>query len=69
MSFTHLKPRSFDSIYKINMRGHWKNESDCLNCNVDFERPDPENVSAFNEWAEGEEELYLFRRDEAGSLM
>ena len=65
----HLKPRSVETLEKMNPRIPWINQPDCQNCHVDYERPDPGNVTAFNRWTKDLKELYRFRHDDTGSLM
>ena len=65
----HLKPGAVETLEKINPRMPWEHEPDCLNCHVDYERPDPGNATAFNKWTKGPEELYRLRHDDTGALM
>lgn len=65
----NLTPRKVKSIDEINSRIPWINEPDCLNCHVDFERPDPATADGFNKWTAGPQELFRMRHDDAGSLM
>jgi cytochrome bd-type quinol oxidase subunit 1 len=65
----HLTPRTAKSLEEINPRTPWLNEPDCLNCHVDFERPDIETASGFNRWTQGPEELFRLRHEYTGTLM
>jgi hypothetical protein len=62
-----LVPRTAASKAEINPRGPWLNEPDCLNCHVDFEKPET-GYTGFNKWTKGAEELYRFRTGEEGSI-
>lgn len=61
-----IKPADFDSIDAIQPRKPWVNEPDCLNCHVDFQAP--ENDTTFNQWTQGEEDLFRNRTDESGRI-
>jgi mono/diheme cytochrome c family protein len=63
----HLRPRLVDRQEEIKPRTPWMNEPDCLNCHVDFKVPE-RNVSGFNQWTKGPENLYRLRADGAGIL-
>ena len=62
----HLKPRTVDSLEKVNGRTPWLQEPDCLNCHVDFEPAD--TTDGFNLWTKGAEGLYRMRTDEYGTV-
>lgn len=61
-----LKPTAFKNIEDIKPRQPWVNQPDCLDCHVEFAMP--ENDTTFNEWTDGEEDLYRNRTDESGRL-
>jgi cytochrome bd-type quinol oxidase subunit 1 len=63
----YLQPRTAKTKEEINPRGPWVNEPDCLNCHVDFEKPE-EGYTGFNRWTESRDELYRFRTGEEGSI-
>ena len=65
----HLSPRKVATLADINPRTPWLNEPDCLNCHVDFKRPDPRTVDGFNKWTAGPEALYRNRHDQTGSML
>ncbi len=60
----HLVPKGVEKKEEIIPRQAWVNEPDCLTCHEDF--APPETDTAFNVWAEGEEELYRNRADDMG---
>lgn len=63
----HLRPRLASAAEDINPRTPWNGLPDCLSCHVEFERPESVEVTAFNEWHEGED-LFQNRVDEAGIM-
>ena len=65
----HLTPRMVNTLDQINARTPWINEPDCLNCHVDFKRPDPATANAFNQWTSGPEALYRMRHDQTKAMM
>ncbi len=65
----HLEPRMVATMAEINPRTPWINEPDCLNCHVDFNRPDPATANAFNQWTSGLNTLYRMRHDNTQSMM
>ena len=65
----HLTPRKVATLTEINARTPWINEPDCLNCHVDFKRPDPATADAFNQWTSSPEELYRMRHDDTKTMM
>ncbi|WP_419658577.1 cytochrome c family protein (probable cytochrome bd ubiquinol oxidase, subunit I) [Desulfosarcina variabilis str. Montpellier] len=65
----HIEPRMVATLDQINARTPWINEPDCLNCHVDFKRPDPATANAFNQWTSGPEALYRIRHDQTKSMM
>ncbi|MDP3431185.1 MAG: cytochrome c, partial [Desulfomicrobium sp.] len=64
----HIKPRLVASIEEIESRTPWNDQPDCLNCHVDFEAPQGDNPSAFNQWVRGPAGLYRTRADDAGLM-
>ncbi len=60
-----LKPASVDSASKVNPRLPWVNEPDCLNCHIDFQKPEP-GYTGFNTWNKEFKDLYRMRTDDAG---
>lgn len=64
----HVKPRLVASIEEIESRTPWNDQPDCLNCHVDFEAPQGDNSSAFNQWVRGPAGLYRTRGDDAGLM-
>ncbi len=65
----HLRPRKVASLDEINARTPWVNEPDCLNCHVDFTRPDPKTADGFNRWTSGLNDLYRLRHDNTNVMM
>ncbi len=61
-----LDSRVVSSKEEINPRDPWVHEPDCLNCHVDFEKPESSTVSGFNTWTSGPEELFQTRADDMG---
>lgn len=64
----HVKPRLVASVEDIEPRTPWNDQPDCLGCHVDFEPPQGENPSAFNQWVRGPSGLYRTRTDDAGLM-
>lgn len=64
----NIKTRTVASLEDVNPRTPWLNEPDCLNCHKGFQTPESKNMSAFNTWTSGPEELYRVRFDETGKL-
>ncbi len=64
----NLKPRVASSKAVINPRNPWMAEPDCLNCHVDFELPESKQVSSFNTWTSGPEELFRMRTCDMGIM-
>lgn len=60
----HLKPIFTDSLEEIKPRQPWVNQTDCLNCHIDFEPP--EEMETFNLWTAAGEDLYQSRTCDAG---
>ena len=60
----HIQPRTVGSIQEVNARTPWLQEPDCLNCHVQYTRPDKATANAFNVWNKGPAELYRMRRDD-----
>lgn len=58
----HLTPQAVDNIDDINPRQAWVQQPDCMTCHEDYEKPEP-GPTAFNEWTEGESDLYRIRLD------
>ncbi|MFO7717300.1 MAG: cytochrome ubiquinol oxidase subunit I [Desulfohalobium sp.] len=65
----HLEPNVVESVEHIRPRTPWVNEPDCLNCHVDFGKPKSKDVSGFNKWTSGQEDLFRMRHEETGSIM
>ncbi|PIE61269.1 MAG: cytochrome C [Desulfobacterales bacterium] len=65
----HLTPRKVATVDQINARTPWINEPDCLNCHIEFTRPDPKTADAFNQWTQEAEELFRLRHDDTDSIM
>ena len=65
MLMANLTSKQVESVDEVNPRTPWLKEPDCLNCHVDFEKPEP-GASGYNQWTEGPEELYRIRTDNAG---
>ncbi len=65
---THLKPRKVANIKDINPRKPWVNEPDCLNCHVDFNTPDSDEITAFNKWTENKSDLFQNRLDDMETI-
>ncbi len=64
-----IRPRLVESVDDLEPRQPWVQLPDCLACHTDdFERPDPVDVSAFNQWTEGEDDLYRRSTDESERL-
>ena len=63
-----LTARVVDSKEDINPRNPWMNEPDCLNCHVEFDKPESRHVSGFNTWTTGPEELFRVRADDMGVM-
>jgi mono/diheme cytochrome c family protein len=64
----HVKPRLVASVEDIEPRTPWNDQPDCLGCHVDFEAPQGDNPSAFNQWVRGPAGLYRTRGDDAGLM-
>ena len=65
----NLKPRLVVGVDGVASREPWFQLPDCLACHTDeFLRPDPVEVSAFNQWTAGEDELYRKRTDDTERL-
>ncbi len=64
----HLKPQMAQSLQEIQPRTPWQDEPDCLSCHEDFQTPENTQVTAFNNWAQGKENLYQSRTDNAGLM-
>jgi hypothetical protein len=65
----NLRPRAVPAVEDVNGRTPWLQEPDCLTCHTDeFIRPDPVEVSAFNVWTDGADDLYRMRTDDTGRL-
>lgn len=64
----HLKPQMAKTVDEINPRIPWVNEPDCLNCHIDFQLPDNDDFSAFNQWTSVEEDLFRHRHDDMYAL-
>ncbi|MFA7423729.1 MAG: cytochrome ubiquinol oxidase subunit I [Desulfosarcinaceae bacterium] len=65
----HLAPRTVADLEEVVGRTPWLQQPDCTGCHTEaFIRPDPGEVSAFNQWTGGFEELYRVRTDDTGSL-
>ncbi|MGM0424732.1 MAG: cytochrome ubiquinol oxidase subunit I [Thermodesulfobacteriota bacterium] len=64
----HLEPNLAGSLEEIKPRTPWQDEPDCLSCHQDFQRPEDNQVQAFNQWAQGKENLYQNRTDNAGLM-
>ena len=62
----NIRPAGFTSNEEITPRSPWVNEPDCLNCHEDFQLP--QNDTTFNQWTNGEDQLYRNRSDETGKL-
>jgi len=62
----HLVPTRVDSIHLIKPRNPWINQPDCLNCHIDFNQPDTDEI--FNQWTESADQLYRSRSDDAGIM-
>ena len=62
----NIKPANYARSAEIVPRSPWVNEPDCLNCHVDFQLP--QSDITFNQWTEGEDQLYRNRSDETGKL-
>jgi mono/diheme cytochrome c family protein len=65
----NLPPRTVATVARINPRTPWLNEPDCLNCHVGFQKPQSTEISAFNQWTKGPEQLYRLRSDPLMGLM
>jgi mono/diheme cytochrome c family protein len=65
----HLQPNDVQSVKEINPRTPWVNEPDCLNCHVDFKKPASKDVSGFNQWTKGINDLYRKRHEETGTIL
>ena len=63
----YLEAKTVKTKEEINPRGPWANEPDCLNCHVDFEKPE-EGYTGFNQWTASSAGLYRFRTGEEGSI-
>jgi hypothetical protein len=61
-----INPSNFSSADEIEPREPWVNEPDCLNCHVNFQKP--ESDTTFNKWTAGEKGLYRNRTDKSGRL-
>jgi mono/diheme cytochrome c family protein len=61
----NLAPTQVSSVDDIHPRWPWVKEPDCLNCHVDFEKPE-EGFSGYNRWNDGFDELYRVRTENAG---
>ena len=64
----HLNPRTVESVQQVHGRTPWLQEPDCLNCHVDFKRPDKKTSNGFNRWTKGPEALYRLRLDDFDQL-
>ena len=65
----NLQPRVVETVDDVVGRTPWLQEPDCIACHTeDFERPDPTQVSAFNQWTETGADLYRMRTDDTGRL-
>ncbi len=62
----HLVPTRVSSVSHIKPRNPWVNEPDCLNCHIDFNQPETDEI--FNQWTKSADELYRVRTDEVGIM-
>jgi hypothetical protein len=63
----HLTSQSVDAHDLIAPRTAWTNQPDCLNCHVDFEPPETDQV-AYSTWTNTADQLYSRRTDDAGLM-
>ena len=59
----HLQPRTVAKVENVKGRTPWLAEPDCLNCHVDYTRPDKDKSNGFNMWTQ-EGDLYRLRLDD-----
>jgi hypothetical protein len=52
----------------INPRLPWINEPDCLNCHVEFNKPESKDVTGFNQWTEDASGLFRLRTGYMGIM-
>ena len=60
----NLNPRTVATLEAVNGRTPWLGEPDCLNCHVDFKRPDKDKSNGYNIWTKGPGELYRMKLDD-----
>jgi len=63
----HLTSQSVDTAKEIQSRVPWVNQPDCLNCHIDFEPPETDEV-AYNSWTRESDQLFHRRSDDAGIM-
>ncbi len=63
----HLTSESVDTHDRIAPRIAWTHQPDCLNCHVDFEPPETDQVE-YNTWTENADQLYSRRTDDTGLM-
>jgi hypothetical protein len=61
----NLEPTRVAKLEDIEPRSPWVQQPDCLNCHVDFEKPE-DGSTGFNRWTENAQGLFRMRKDEAG---
>jgi mono/diheme cytochrome c family protein len=64
----HLEPRTVKNKEMINPRLPWINEPDCLNCHVEFNKPESKDVTGFNQWTEDASGLFRLRTGYMGIM-
>ena len=67
MLMRHLTSQAVDTPDLIAPRTAWTSQPDCLNCHVDFEPPETDQVE-YGTWTETVDHLYRRRTDDAGLM-
>ncbi|MBW2634635.1 MAG: cytochrome C, partial [Deltaproteobacteria bacterium] len=63
----HLTSQFVDAHSLVEPRTAWTNQPDCMNCHVDFEPPETDQVE-YNTWTDKADQRFRHRTDDAGLM-